>query len=100
TTRHQLGGLAHAVIDARHLRLDDRVVQVIGVLAPGGQGDGFDTTGDDHLAAAGGDLVGGDGDGLQARGTVAVQGHAGAVDAQAGQHCDVATDVVALRAFV
>ncbi len=100
TTSDPFGRLPHAVIDARYLRLDDGVEQVIGVLAVERQADGLDPAGDDHVAAAGGDLVGGHGDGLQSRGAVAVQSHARAVDAQARQHGHVAADVVALCAFV
>src|SRR5690606_1861968 len=92
--------LAHGVVDTREFVLDDRVQQVVGVAALHRQGDGFNTTGDDGLAATGGDLVGGDGDGLQARGAVAVQGHAGNVDAKLREHGNVTADVEALGAFV
>ncbi len=64
--RHQLGGLAHGVVDTWHALLDDRVEQVIGVAALQRQGDGLDPAGDDDVAAARGDLVGRDRDGLQA----------------------------------
>ena len=60
------GGLAHGEVDARHLLLEQRVDQVVGIDALHGQADGLDATGDDDVAAAGGDLVGGDGDRLQA----------------------------------
>ncbi|MNN04268.1 hypothetical protein D3C81_1169890 [compost metagenome] len=95
-----LGGLPHRVVDARHFQLQARVEEVVHVLPLHRQGDGLDATGDDHVAAAGSDLVGGDGDGLQARGAEAVQGHAGDVGAQLGQHRPVTADVVALGALV
>ena len=100
TTRDDFGGLAHREVDARHLLLEQRVDQVVGVDALHGQADGLDATGDDDVAATRGDLVGGNGDRLQARRAEPVEGHAGGADAQARQHRDVATDVVALGAFV
>ncbi|PNG62138.1 hypothetical protein TI06_23760, partial [Vibrio vulnificus] len=65
-----------------------------------GQGDRLAAAGDGPPAATGRDLVGGDGDRLQAGGTVAVEGHPRHLDAEAGEHRHVAPDVVALGAFV
>src|SRR5690606_29537863 len=99
-TCDHFSGLAHGVVDTREFVLDDRVQQVVGVAAFHRQGDGFNTPGDDGVAATGCDLVGGDGDGLQARRAVTVQGRAGVVDAQFGQHGNVTADVETLGAFV
>ncbi|MCY1413850.1 hypothetical protein D9M71_292870 [compost metagenome] len=92
--------LAHREVDTRYLLLEQRVDQVVGVDAFHGQADGLDATGDDDVAATRSDLVGGDGDRLQARGTEAVEGHAGRTDAQARQHRDIAPDIETLGAFV
>ncbi|MNE54335.1 hypothetical protein D3C80_1491090 [compost metagenome] len=80
--------------------MQGRVEQVVGVHALQGHGDRLDAAGDDDLAATRGDLVGGDGDGLQTRRTEAVEGHAGDLGAQAGEHRHIAADVEALGAFV
>ncbi|MNK89179.1 hypothetical protein D3C87_1091790 [compost metagenome] len=100
TASDDFGGLTHREIDARHLLLEQRVDQVVGVDAFHGQADGLDAAGDDDVAATRSDLVGGNGDGLQARRAETVEGHAGGADAQPRKHRDVATDVVALGAFI
>lgn len=81
-TGDDFGGLAHREIDARHLFLEQWVDQVVGVDTFHRQADRLDATGDDDVAATRGDLVGGNRNGLQARGAEAVEGHAGGADAR------------------
>ncbi len=100
TTGNDLGRLAHGEIDPGHLLLEQRVDQIVGVDAFHRQTDGFHAARHDDVAATGSDLVGGDGNGLQARGTEAVEGHAGGAGAQSREHRHVAPDVVALGAFI
>ena len=99
-TCNHFGGLAHRVIDAGGLLLEHGVDQVIGVDAFHRQADRLDAARNDDVAAARSDLVGGNRNSLQARGTETIEGHAGGAGAQTREHRDVATDVVALRAFV
>ncbi|CAH0324204.1 hypothetical protein SRABI111_05772 [Pseudomonas carnis] len=98
--RNDFGGLAHGEVNARHLFLKQRVDQVIGVDALHGQADGLHATGNNDVAAARSDLVGGNGNRLQARRTEAVEGHARRTGAQLREHRHIAPDVIALGAFV
>ena len=77
-----------------------RVDQVIGVDALHGQADGLHATGNNDVAAARSDLVGGNGNRLQARRTETVESHARRTGAQLREHRHVTPDVIALGAFV
>ncbi len=69
------------------------------IAAHGNHGHGFGAAGDNHFGAAAADALAGQGDGLQAAGAVAIDGHGGRFDGHAGaQRCD-ARHIHALLAF-
>ena len=94
------GGVAHGHEDV-WLFLDEALVR-IGLAGglPVAHGDGIHPAGHRHLGVAGSDLVGGDGDGLQAGGAETVDREARRGDGQARQHHRQPRQVAVLLAGV
>src|SRR5690606_6533075 len=97
--RDLLGRLQHAPVD---LRLGLEQAGILGHVAIRlvlDAGDRFDPAGDEHLALARDDALGGHGDRLQAGGTEAVDGRARDADGASRGQGDLARDVAARRAL-
>jgi hypothetical protein len=96
---HLFGGLQHAPVDLGLFLLQHRVEGHVHVHLLLHAGNALHPTGHVHLAFTGDDALRGQGDGLQARGAEAVDGHARDGDGAAGGQRDLARDVHAGGAF-
>ncbi len=92
---HALGGQAHGHV-AAGVVFDEPGVDGDLVAAEGDVGHGLGAAGEDDVGAAAADAVGRERDGLQAGGAVAVDGHGGGGDGQAGAEAGYAGDVHSL----
>ena len=96
--RQIFGGEAHAEVGVRIVVHQPGIGRDF-VAAHGHHGHGFGAAGDDHFGVAQHDAFGGHGDGLQAGGAEAVDGHGRSFDGQAGAQRGDARDVHALLGF-
>ena len=96
--RHSLCGEAHGHVGAGVV-VDEPGVDGDLVAAEGDVGHALGAAGDDDVGAAAADAVCGERDGLQAGGAVAVDGHGGDGDGQAGAEAGDAGDVHSLLGF-
>ncbi|SII95927.1 Uncharacterised protein [Mycobacteroides abscessus subsp. abscessus] len=96
-----LSGREHRVVDPGNVLLEPRVLRPVGVhVLVLDEGDGFDATADSDLLPVDDDLLRGGGDRHEARGALAVDGHAGDRDGQSRPQTRLTADVRRLAALL
>ena len=99
TLGHLFGGLQHGPVHLGLVLVQPRVDQHVLVHFLHGAGNGFHATSHINVALVGNDALRGHGNGLQARGTKTVDGHARDTDRAACAQGDLASDVGASGAL-